>query len=80
MRPERARRESAEKRSSKIRTLGHDEHRSSEISEAETDLATLTGLERLLEALSVWSRKLESRPKLGTYRGSEERIRISSSR
>ena len=77
---EATRRERAEKRPSQVGALGHDIDRSGEIPEAEADLATLPGFQCLLGALSLRSRKGEPRPQLGTYRRSEERIGVASSR
>src|SRR5258708_3701549 len=74
------RRECAEKRPSQIGALAHDIDRSSEIPQAEADLATLPGFQCLLGALSLGSRKGKPRPQLGTYRRSEERIGVASSR
>ena len=72
--------ERAEKGSSQIGALGHDIDRSSEIPQAEADLATLPCFQRLLGALSLRSRKGKPRPQLGTYRRREEGIGVASSR
>ena len=77
---EATRRERAEKRPSQVGALGHDIDRSGEIPQAEADLATLPGFQCLLGALSLRSRKGKPRPQLGTYRRSEERIGVASSR
>jgi hypothetical protein len=74
------RRERAEKRASQVGALSHDVDRSSEIPQAKVDLSILSALQCLLGALTLRSRKGEARPELGTYRWSEEGVRVASSR
>src|SRR5262249_14628399 len=73
-------RERAEKRRSQVGARCHQIDRSGEIPYAEADLATLPRFQCLLGALSLRSRKGEPRPQLGTYRRSEEGIRIAGTR
>ncbi len=74
------RRERAEKSASQIGALGHDIDRSGEVPQAEADLATLSGFQCLLDALSGRSGEGKSRPQLGTYRRSKERIGVAGPR
>jgi len=74
------RRERAEKSPSRVGALPQNVDRSGDIPEAEADLATLPVFQCLVGALSVRSRKGETRPQLGTYRRSEERVGVAGSR
>src|SRR5579863_3266425 len=74
------RRERAEERPSQVGALGHEIDRSGEFAQAEADLATLSAFQGLLGALAPRSRQAKPRSQLGTYRRSEERVRVAGSR
>src|SRR5262245_16258268 len=80
MRAESACRERSEKRSPQLGALGREIDRAGDVPHAKADLATLPILQCLLEALSLGSRKNETRPQLWTHCRSEERIRIAGAR
>jgi len=74
------RRERTEKRPSQVGALGRDIDCSGEIAETEADLATLPGFQCFLGAFSLRRRKDKPSAQLGTYRRSEERIGVASTR
>jgi hypothetical protein len=80
MRTKAARRERAEKRPSQVGAPGEDEDGSGDISETETDLATLAAVEGLFRARSLRSREHEARSQLRTHRRSEEGIGVARAR